>query len=81
MQVTTIGVDLAKHVFQLYGVGPDWAVVLPQQLRRPQMITIFAKLPPCLVGMEACRTAHHCAPEIRALGDEVRLMPAHYVKA
>ena len=81
MQVATIGVDLAKHVFQLHAVGPDGSVVLRQKLRRGQMIGFFAKLPPCLVGMEACGSAHHWAREIRALGHEVRLMPAHYVKA
>src|SRR3954452_24377926 len=59
MQITTIGVDLAKHVFQLHGIGPDGRVVLRQKLRRGQMITFFAKLPPCLVGMEACATAYH----------------------
>jgi transposase len=80
MQVATIGVDLAKHVFQLHGVGPDGAVVLRQKLRRAQVVAFFAKLPPCLVGMEACGTAHHWAREISALGHEVRLMPAHYVK-
>jgi transposase len=81
MHIATIGVDLAKNVFQLHGVGPDGAVVLRQKLRRAQMIPFFAKLGPCLVGMEACGTAHHWAREIRALGHEVRLMPAHYVKA
>jgi len=81
MQITTIGVDLAKHVFQLHGIGPDGRVVLRQKLRRAQMIAFFAKLPPCLVGMEACATAHHWARELRALGHQVRLMPAHYVKA
>ena len=81
MQIATIGVDLAKHVFQLHGVGPDGKVVLRQKLRRAQMMTFFAKLPPCLIGMEACATAHHWARELSALGHEVRLMPAHYVKA
>jgi transposase len=81
MQISTIGVDLAKHVFQLHGVGPDGSVVLRQKLRRSQVIVFFAKLAPCLVGMEACATAHHWARELRALGHEVRLMPAHYVKA
>jgi transposase len=81
MQITAIGIDLAKHVFQLHGIGPDGRVVLRQKLRRAQMITFFAKLPPCLVGMEACATAHHWARELRALGHQVRLMPAHYVKA
>lgn len=81
MQIATIGVDLAKHVFQLHGVGPDGQVVLRQKLRRAQMMTFFAKLPACLIGMEACATAHHWARELSAFGHEVRLMPAHYVKA
>ena len=54
MEIATIGVDLAKHVFQVHGVAPDGSVVLRQRLRRPQVIAFFAKLPPCLVGMEAC---------------------------
>ncbi len=81
MQIATIGVDLAKHVFQLHGVSSAGAVVLRKKLRRAQVIEFFAKLSPCLVGMEACGTAHHWAREIRTLGHEVRLMPAHYVKA
>jgi transposase len=81
MQIAIVGVDLAKHVFQLHGVGADGSVVLRQKLRRAQMIPFFAKLPPCLVGMEACATAHHWARELREFGHEVRLMPAHYVKA
>ena len=80
MQIATIGVDLAKHVFQLHGVGPEGQVVLRQKLRRAQMMTFFAKLPACLIGMEACATAHHWARELSALGHEVRLMPAAYVK-
>ena len=55
-------------------------MILRQKLRRPQMIAFFAKLPPCLIGMEACGTAHHWARQLTALGHEVRLMPAHYVK-
>jgi transposase len=81
MQIVTIGVDLAKHVFQVHGIAPDGSVVLRQRLRRSQMMVFFAKLPPCLVGMEACATAHHWARELSSLGHEVKLMPAHYVKA
>jgi transposase len=81
MEIATIGVDLAKHVFQVHGVAPDGSVVLRQRLRRPQVIEFFAKLPPCLLGMEACGTGHHWARELTALGHRVRLMPAHYVKA
>src|SRR5262249_52792770 len=81
MQITTIGIDLAKHVFQLHGVGSDGSVVLRKKLRRAQMLLFFESLPPCLIGMEACATAHHWARELRAFGHVVRLMPAHYVKA
>jgi len=81
MQITTIGIDLAKHVFQLHGVGSDGSVILRRRLRRSQMIAFFAQLPPCLVGMEACATAHHWARELSELGHKVKLMPAHYVKA
>jgi transposase len=81
MQIVTIGIDLAKHVFQLHGVGPDGHVVLRKKLRRAQMMTFFAGLPSCLIGMEACATAHHWARELSSLGHEIRLMPAHYVKA
>ena len=81
MQITTIGIDLAKHVFQLHGVGSDGSVVLRRKLRRAQMLIFFESLPPCLIGMEACATAHHWARELRAFGHVVRLMPAHYVKA
>ena len=81
MQVTTIGLDLAKHVFQVHGIAADGSVVLKKRLRRGQVHTFFAGLKPCLVGMEACATAHFWARELRALGYDVRLMPAQYVKA
>ena len=80
MQISTIGIDLAKRVFQIHGVDQDGNVVLRKQLRRAQVLGFFAELPPCLVGMEACGTAHHWAREILALGHEVRLMPPQYVK-
>ena len=80
MQVSTIGIDLAKRVFQIHGVDQDGNVVLRKQLRRAQVLGFFGKLPPCLVGMEACGTAHHWAREIATLGHEVRLMPPQYVK-
>ena len=79
-QPTIIGVDLAKNVFQAHGVGTDGAVVLRRKLRRSQVLTFFADLDPCLIGMEACAGAHHWARELTALGHEVRLMPAAYVK-
>jgi transposase len=81
MQISTVGIDLAKRVFQIHGVDQDGNVVLRKQLRRAQVLGFFAKLPPCLVGMEACGTSHHWAREIATLGHEVRLMPPQYVKA
>ncbi len=73
--VTTIGVDLAKNVFQIHGVDASGATVIRKRLRRRQVLPFFEKQPPCLIGMEACATAHHWAREITALGHEVRLMP------
>jgi len=81
MQVHTIGIDLAKTVFQVHGVGEQHEVVLVRQLRRKQMITFFSKVEPCLIGMEACATAHHWARELIKLGHTVRLIPPVYVKA
>ena len=81
MQITTIGLDLAKHVFQAHGVDEAGNVVVKRRLRRAQVVTYFASLPPCLIGIEACATAHFWARELRALGHEVRLMPPQYVKA
>ena len=80
-EVTTIGLDLAKQVFQVHGVDAKGATVLRKQLRRAQVLAFFSRLPPCLVGLEACATAHYWARELRALSHEVRLMPAQYVKA
>ena len=80
MQVSTIGVDLAKNVFQVHGVDSAGKVVVSRQLRRKQVIDFFRKIPPCLVGMEACGTAHYWAREISKLGHTVRLMPPSYVK-
>jgi transposase len=80
-EVTTIGLDLAKHVFQVYGVDAEGATVLRKQLRRAQVLAFFSQLPRCLVGLEACATAHYWGRELGALGHEVRLMPAQYVKA
>ncbi|WP_119681691.1 IS110 family RNA-guided transposase [Indioceanicola profundi] len=81
MQITTVGLDLAKHVFQLHAVNAAGSVVERRSLRRGQVLAYFAKLSPCLVGMEACATAHYWARELRKLGHEVWLMPAQYVKA
>jgi transposase len=80
MDVSTIGLDIAKSVFQVHGVDGCGATVIRRQLRRRQLLGFFEKQASCLVGMEACATAHHWAREIAALGHEVRLMPPHYVK-
>jgi transposase len=80
MQPTTIGIDLAKNVFQVHGIDAAGEVVIRKKLRRSQVKPFFAKLPACLVGMEACGTAHHWGRELTALGHEVRMMPAAYVK-
>ena len=79
--VITIGVDLAKSVFQVHGVDAEGMTVVRRQLRRRQVLPFFEKLPPCLVGMEACATSHHWARELEQLGHRVRLMPPRYVKA
>jgi transposase len=81
MQITTIGLDIAKNVFQVHGIDAAEKVVVRKQLRRGQVIAFFAALPPCLIGMEACATAHYWARELTKLGHEVRLMPAKDVKA
>ena len=81
MQVSTIGLDLAKSVFQVHAVDPCGKAVLVRKLRRKQMLEFFGKMPPCLVGMEACATAHHWARELTKLGHTVRLIPPSYVKA
>ena len=81
MQATTIGIDIAKNVFQLHGVDTDGKTVLVRQLRRGQLVGFFAELSPCLIGMEACSTGHHWARELTKLGHKVKLMPASYVKA
>jgi transposase len=80
MQITTIGLDLAKHIFQVHGVDVFGNVVEKRRLRRAQVLTYFAKLPACLVGMEACATAHFWARELRSIGHDVRLIPPQYVK-
>jgi transposase len=79
-EVTTIGIDLAKNVFQIHAVDASGKTVIRRQLRRRQVLPFFGKQPSCLIGMEACATAHHWAREITALGHEVRLMPPRYVK-
>jgi transposase len=80
MQVSTIGLDIAKSVFQVHGVGEKGEVVIRTTLRRARVLPFFAGLKPCLIGLEACAGAHHWARELIRLGHEVRLMPAAYVK-
>lgn len=80
MTITTIGIDIAKSVFQLHGVDEVGDVILRKKLRRSAVLDTFRKLEPCLVGMEACATAHYWAREISALGHQVKLMPPAYVK-
>lgn len=78
--VTTIGIDLAKSVFQLHGVDAEGSAVLRRQLKRSQMLEFFQRLPSCLIGMEACASAHYWARELRKFGHKVRLMQPSYVK-
>lgn len=80
MEITTLGIDLAKSVFQLHGVDADGAVVLQKKLRRGAVLDFLGKLDPCLIGIEACPTSHFWAREIAVLGHEVRLIPPAYVK-
>jgi transposase len=81
MNATTIGIDIAKSVFQVHGVDAAGQVTVTKKLRRAEVMRFFEVIPPCLVGMEACATAHFWAREISALGHQVRLMPPNYVKA
>ena len=80
MEITTIGLDIAKRVFQAHGADASGKGVLRRKLQRAEVLTFFAALPPCLVGIEACSTAHHWAREITAFGHQVLLVPASYVK-
>jgi transposase len=80
MDITTIGLDLAKNVFQVHGVDEHGKVVLRKQVTRASLAAFFANLPPCLVGMEACGSAHFWARKLAALGHEVRLMAPQFVK-
>jgi transposase len=82
MQVTTtIGLDIAKSVFQVHGIDAEGQVVIRRQLKRLYVLAFFEKLSPCLVGIEACASSHHWSREIGALGHTVRLMPPAYVRA
>ena len=81
MNTTTVGLDIAKSYFQVHGVDARGRPTVQKQLRRAQVLTFFANLPPCLVGIEACASAHHWARKLGELGHQVKLMPAQFVKA
>src|SRR6516164_7800015 len=78
--VTTIGLDIAKSVFQVHGVDCNGQVVIRRQLKRRYVLAFFEKLAPCLIGIEACASSHHWSRQLLALGHDVRLMPPRYVK-
>ena len=80
MKITTVGIDLAKSVFQIHGVDDRGRAVLRKQLKRTEMLSFFANLPPCLIGMEACASAHHWARKLIELGHQVKLMAPQFVK-
>jgi len=79
-KITTIGLDIAKSVFQVHGVDAQGNVIVRRQVKRRYVLAFFEKLPPCLVGIEACASSHHWSRELKALGHTVRLMPPAYVK-
>jgi transposase len=78
--ITTIGLDIAKSVFQVHGIDAEGTIILRRQLKRRYVLVFFQKLPPCLVGIEACASSHYWCRELKALGHAVRLMPPAYVK-
>ena len=80
MNITTIGIDLAKSVFQVHGVDKDGKTVIQKRLRRSKVLEFFVQLPPCLIGMEACSSAHYWARKLREQGHEVKLMAPQFVK-
>lgn len=80
-EVSTIGLDIAKSIFQIHGVDVDGAVVIRKRVRRAKVSEFFSALPPCLVGIEACPSAHHWSRQLQVLGHAVKLMPPSYVKA
>ncbi|GKS68291.1 hypothetical protein W03_02950 [Nitrosomonas sp. PY1] len=80
MKITTIGIDLAKEVFQVHGVDMHSKAVLRKQLRRSEMVRFFANLEPCLIGIEACGSSHHWARKLGEFGHTVRLMSPQFVK-
>jgi transposase len=79
--VTTVGLDLAKHVFQLHAVDASGRIVIATALKCKDVLSFFAALPPCVVGLEACGSAHYWGRELVKLGHDARLMPPAYVKA
>jgi transposase len=79
MDITTLGIDLAKSVFQLHGVDAQGVIVLQKKLRRGAVVKFLSKLEPCLIGIEACATSHYWAREIAALGHDVKMIPPAYV--
>jgi transposase len=80
-EVSTIGLDIAKSVFQIHGADAAGTVVIRKRITRARLLEFFAALSPCLVGIEACPTAHHWSRRLQALGHTVRLLPPSYVKA
>ena len=80
-EISTIGLDIAKSVFQVHGVDVDGAVVIRKRVSRGKVLEFFAALPPCLVGIEACPSAHHWSRKLQVLGHTTKLMPPSYVKA
>jgi len=80
MQVSTLGIDLAKNVFQLHGVDHTGRIVFRKKLKRAQLVPFINQLPPCLIGMEACSSSHHFARVFSQFGHQVKLMPPQYVK-
>ena len=78
--ITTLGLDIAKSVFQVHGIDAAGNVIIRRQLKRRNVLAFFQKLPPCLVGIEACASSHHWSRELQALGHTVRLIPLAYVK-
>jgi transposase len=80
MEITTIGIDLAKNVFQVHGVNAQGKMVLKKQLKRNQIATFFVNLPACLIGMEACGSAHYWGRKLQELGHTVRLIAPQFVK-
>ena len=80
MKITTVGIDLAKNVFQVHGIDERGTVLLRKQLRRDQMAMFFANLPSCVIGIEACGSAHYWARKLQGFGHTVRLMAPQFVK-